>query len=88
MSEYYQFKDETGTPIDYYQLVNDNNELCKEIKQLKSELKQKEKIIKEIRELCENQFIMWEVNNLGGKIKIYAPISTDKIMEILGDNDE
>jgi len=34
MSDYYQFRDETGTPIDYYQLVNDNNELCKEIERL------------------------------------------------------
>jgi hypothetical protein len=59
-----------------------------EIKDLQNQLQQKENIIKEVRELCENQFIMWEVNNLGGKIKIYAPISTDKIMEILGDNDE
>ena len=34
MSDYYQFRDGTGTPIDYYQLVNDNNELCKEIERL------------------------------------------------------
>ena len=51
--------------------------------QLAREYEQLESIIKEVRELCENQFIMWEVNNLGDKIKIYAPISTDKIMEIL-----
>ena len=34
MSDYYQFRDETETPIDYYQLVDDNNELCKEIERL------------------------------------------------------
>ena len=39
MSDYYQFRDETGTPIDYYQLVDDNNELCKEIKRLNNIIK-------------------------------------------------
>lgn len=34
MSDYYQFKDETGSPIDYYQLVDDNNGLCEEIERL------------------------------------------------------
>lgn len=54
MSEYYQFRDETGTPIDYYELVNDNNEFCKENEQLKSQLQQKENIIKEVREKVDN----------------------------------
>ena len=39
MSDYYQFRDETGTPIDYYQLVDDNNELYKEIKRLNNIIK-------------------------------------------------
>lgn len=50
---------------------------------LKTQLQQKENIIKEVRELCEKQFVIYEVNSLGGKIKRYAPISTNKIMEIL-----
>lgn len=66
----------------------DYNRLFSSYQDLEVKLQQKENIIEEVRKLCENQFIMWEVNNLGGKIKIYAPISTDKIMEILGDNDE
>lgn len=56
--------------------------------QLAREYEQLENIIKEVRELCEKQFISYEINSLGDKIKRYAPISTDKIMEILGDNDE
>lgn len=43
MSDYYQFKDETGTPIDYYQLVDDNNNLCKEIERLNQKLNQRTK---------------------------------------------
>ena len=57
-------------------LESQNTKANKEIEKLAN-------IIKEVRELCENKFIMWEVNNLGGKIKIYAPISTNEIMEIL-----
>jgi len=47
MSDYYQFRDETGTPIDYYQLVNDNNELCKEIERLNNIINELEKDLKE-----------------------------------------
>ena len=45
MSEYYQFRDETGTPIDYYQLVDDNNELCKEIESLQQRIDKATKFI-------------------------------------------
>lgn len=45
MSDYYQFRDETGTPIDYYQLVNDNNELCKEIARLNIIINELEKYL-------------------------------------------
>ena len=69
-------------------LITNNQEyVCKSIKDtidiLIEKLQQKENIIKEVRELCEKQFVIYEVNSLGGKIKRYAPISTDKIMEIL-----
>jgi DNA gyrase/topoisomerase IV subunit A len=43
VNDYYQFRDETGTPIDYYQLVNDNNELCKEIERLNNIINKLEK---------------------------------------------
>ena len=51
MSDYYQFRDETGTPIDYYQLVNDNNELCKEINRLNNIINELEKVLNENVEL-------------------------------------
>lgn len=50
MSDYYQFRDETGTPIDYYQLVNDNNELCKEIERLNNIIEKYKKHLKEYDE--------------------------------------
>lgn len=45
MSDYYQFRDETGNPIDYYQLVNDNNELCEEIERLNNIIDKKEQFL-------------------------------------------
>lgn len=47
MSNYYQFRDETGTPIDYYQLVEDNNDLCEEIERLNNIISELEKYLNE-----------------------------------------
>ncbi len=47
MSDYYQFRDETGEPIDYYQLVNDNGILCKEIERLQKRIDKAIEYIKE-----------------------------------------
>ena len=63
MSDYYQFRDETGTPIDYYQLVNDNNELCKEIERLNN-------IINEI----EEHFVFLKMNSTGGNKEFFEDI--------------
>lgn len=53
MSDYYQFRDETGTPIDYYRLVDDNNELCKEIERLNN-------IIDELEHKLYQEWLEWK----------------------------
>lgn len=40
MSDYYQFTNETGSPVDYYQLVDDNNCLCEEIERLNNKVEE------------------------------------------------
>ena len=47
----------------------------------------KEKIDK-ILELCEKQFIDFQVDYLGNKTKRYAPIDTNKVIEILKGEDK
>ena len=87
MSEYYQFRDETGTPIDYYELVNDNNELCKENEQLKSQLQQKENIIKEVREYgesCMNEILSTQIEENPYKFTLYVCLAVHRrYLEIL-----
>ena len=66
MSDYYQFRDETGTPIDYYQLVNDNNELCKEIERLNNIINGMEKFFQyaydnEVRPLNDRKVSVWTI---------------------------
>lgn len=62
MSDYYQFRDETGTPIDYYQLVNDNGELCKEIESLQKRI---DKLI-ENWNILKRHFEFLKINTTGG----------------------
>lgn len=75
MNDYYQFRDETGTPIDYYQLVYDNNNLCKEVKkleqenkQLKEELKNKSNVLEITRYLDIIRTYLKEIDRLQQKI--------------------
>ena len=57
MSDYYQFRDETGTPIDYYRLVDDNNELCKEIERLSNIINELEKyLIEQVEKSWNNDY--------------------------------
>jgi len=57
VSDYYQFRDETGTPIDYYRLVDDNNELCKEIERLSNIINELEKyLIEQVEKSWNNDY--------------------------------
>ena len=42
----YQYINENGSPRDYYEIVNENGELCKEIERLNSIINKLEKYIR------------------------------------------
>lgn len=44
----YQYLDETGKPRDYYEIVNKNGELCKEIERLNNK---EEQLIRRLEDL-------------------------------------
>lgn len=95
MSDYYQFRDETGTPIDYYQLVNGNNELCKEINRLNNiinKLENRDDVLEEFEDWLERQktrnsewdnFIM-----VDGRLGIPISYLLNKLQELKGDDKE
>ena len=81
------FNETTDSAVD---LLKENVELKKEVERLNHEADTymkiaiaRQKRIDKAIELCEEQFIDYEVNYLGKKNKRYAVINAGKIIEIL-----